>query len=176
MGDGRGFHAAWHAVIAAEAGFAAFLKALMVVGGLMLATLMVTEVVLRYWFEAPFIGAEETSILLGLWLYAFGMAYATRQNTHIAGGLLAILPLGGGVRKAIAALVMVICAVVSAIYAYYGFLHTLESFGSPRISPYLRWPYWIWAASLFVGFVLMTIYFVVGAFKAWRAAAPLNSE
>ena len=176
MDDGRGLRVAGDVVIAAEAGFAVVLKASMVATGLLLATMMVAEVILRYWVQAPFLGYEELSVLLGLWLYAVGMIYASRQNLHIAGGILAVLPIAPGVRKALKVLVMVVCVVVSAIYTYYGFMHTYETFGSTHTSSYLRWPYWIWTASLFAGFSLMTIYFVVGVFNAWRAPAPASDD
>ena len=176
MQRGRGLRMVLEAARAGEAWFAVLLRALMVATGLLLTALMVAEVFLRYVLESPFLGAEELSVLLGLWLFAAGMAYASRENVHIAGGVLAVLPIGPRARKALKILGMAVCVVVAAIYAYFGFTHTYETFGSTRISAYMRWPFWIWTASLFVGFALMTAYFVLGVARAWRMPAAESED
>lgn len=164
-----------HALRALDAGFATLLTSLMVGAGMLLAAFMVIEVVLRYVLNAPFIGAEEISVLLGLWIYAMGMAYASRQNTHIAGGILAVLNLSDTTRRGLGAFAMLVCVVVAGVYAYYSLLYTLETFGGTQISSYMRWPYWIWTSSLTVGFALMTVYFLVWTVRAWRLP-PANRE
>ena len=172
----RGLRTVLEAARRGEARFAVLLRALMVATGLLLTAMMVAEVFLRYVLESPFLGAEELSVLLGLWLFAAGMAYASRENVHIAGGVLAVLPIGARTRKALKILGMVVCVAVAAIYAYFGFTHTYETFGSSRISAYMRWPFWIWTASLFVGFALMTGYFALGVARAWRVPAAENED
>ena len=176
MRDRRGLRIVWETAVAGEAWFATLLKTLMVATGLLLTTMMVVEVFLRYVIESPFLGAEELSVLLGLWLFSVGMAYASRQNAHISGGILAVLPISPHMRKALKVLGMVVCVVISAIYAYFGFTHTYETFGSMRISAYMRWPFWIWTASLFAGFTLMTIYFVFAVFRVWRTPTTKGEE
>ena len=61
-----------HVLSRGEALLALVQRSLIIMVGFALAFLMVTEIVLRYWLETPFLGIEETSVLLGLWLYFLG--------------------------------------------------------------------------------------------------------
>ena len=47
-------------------------RALIIFFCLALAGLMVVQVILRYVFVAPFLGFEEVTVLLGLWIYFLG--------------------------------------------------------------------------------------------------------
>lgn len=176
MTEERPNHPARDALGALDEGFAGALRGLMVAAGLLLALFMVVEVVLRYVLESPFLGAEELSVLLGLWLYAIGMVYAARQNTHIAGGILTVLKLSDTVRRVAAVLSQLACVVVSGIYAYHSLMYSIETFGSTQVSSYLHWNYGIWTSSLTAGFVLMTVYFAVWAIKVWHLPLPSASQ
>lgn len=176
MNEKRPIRALWDFLDRVDSGFAAVLKTAMVVAGLLLAGLMVFEVILRYLLEVPFLGAEETSILLGLWLYAMGAVYAARLNAHIAGGILAVLKLSDRTRRIANVAALLVCVVVSGVYAYYSLAYTAETFASTQVSSYLHWPYGIWTLSLTVGFILMTLYFGVWIVKVWRAPPSPRME
>lgn len=53
-----------------------------------MATIVLAQVVLRYVFRAPFVWAEEASVFLMIWIAFVGAGLALREGAHIAMNLL----------------------------------------------------------------------------------------
>ncbi len=146
----------------------AILKAALIFVGLALAFLMVTQIVLRYWLMLPFLGIEEISVLLGLWLYFLGAALVTRENTHIKGGMADLVIKNPVVLEAVRFGGTLICLASSCFFAYIAVGYAQFMMSTNRTSAYLQWPTSIWVISMAVGFVLVAVYFLVHSVRQWR--------
>ena len=157
-----------------EEGFAWLQRAAIIVVGLGLAFLMVVQIVLRYGLEKPFLGIEETSVLLGLWLYFLGAAYVTRQEAHIKGGVASLVIKNPVTLEWIRLVGTLLCLAATCIFTYYAYNYAAFTFNIGRKSTYLSWPAIIWVASMLFGFVMMLFYFVLQAIRQWRAIRARN--
>ncbi|GGE72554.1 TRAP-type C4-dicarboxylate transport system permease small subunit [Paenalcaligenes hominis] len=59
-------------------------KALLVFFGLALTTIMIAQVILRYFFSSPIFWAEEISVQFLIFITVFGISYITQQKQHIS--------------------------------------------------------------------------------------------
>jgi TRAP-type C4-dicarboxylate transport system permease small subunit len=129
-----------------------------------LAGVMTLQVFLRYVVESSFLGIEEISALFGLWLYFLGMALVTARDLHIRGGLIAQALSPGG-RRALEIATLLLGAAI----CFYFFLLSLEYlvfiYEGNRRSTFLRWPSFIWSASLSLGLGLSALLSVLRAIR-----------
>jgi len=107
-----------------------------------MATIVLAQVVLRYVFRAPLVWAEEASVFLMIWIAFVGAGLALREGAHIAMTLLpARLPLLWS--RALLAVSGVAMIGFLAVVAWQGVL--LAAFVGDQPSPALRvpmvWPY-----------------------------------
>jgi len=156
-----------------ETGLSFLQRALIIVTALALSFLMVAEVILRYWLEMPFLGIEETSVLLGLWLYFLGAAYTTRQGSHIKGGIAALVLKNQKTLGAVRFGGSLLCTVAGVVFCYYATSYGMYIFSVHRESTYLSWPTIFWVSSMLAGFVLMTLYFLIEAMRRYRELRQL---
>jgi len=151
-----------------ELGLGHILEAGMVICGLSLALLMVAEVILRYWLELPFLGIEEVTVLLGLWLYFLSAAYVTREDAHIRGGIAELVIRNPVLLDGVRFTGTIVCLLASCVFFYYAVTYALFTISTNRASSYLRWPTGFWVASMAVGFVFIVLYFLLQAIRQWR--------
>lgn len=138
-------------------------RVLIALAGVTLATLMVVQTLIRYWFETPFLGIEETAVLLGLWLYFLGSSYATRIDAHIKGGVAGLFIKNPRILTAVKLGGTLVCLAISILFVAYAGAYLLSVWESGRRSTYLGWPTIIWVVSMVVGFVLMSSYLALQA-------------
>ena len=153
----------------AEAGLAWVQRAAMIVVSLSLAFLMVTQIVLRYGLEKPFLGIEETSVLLGLWLYFLGAAYVTRQEDHIRGGVASLVIKDKRSLARVRLAGTVLCIAATCLFTYYAYKYSAFTMKIGRKSSYLSWPSILWVSSMLSGFAMMLLYFTLQGLRQWRA-------
>lgn len=81
------------------------------------AVILVSEVVLRYAFNAPTIWAHETTVFLSGIAFIYGGLYCAARDRHIRVVLLydALPP---GARRALDVAISLVCAAASAMFAY----------------------------------------------------------
>jgi len=151
-----------------ETGLVMLQKTVVIVAALGLALVMVTQIILRYWLMRPFLGIEESTVLLGLWLYFIGAAYTTRQGRHIKGGIAALVLKNQKVLGAVEFGGSVLCLVGCIVFGYYALSYFTHMLSIQRVSTYLHWPTVIWVSSMLAGFVLMTLYFLIEAVRRWQ--------
>lgn len=154
-------------LVIAEHFLASILRASMIIAGLLLAFIMVIQIVLRYWIEAPFLGIEEVSVLFGLWLYFLSAAYVTREDSHIKGGIAELLIKNTRSRAGLRLAGTIICLLASIVFAYFAGKYALFTYSTTRASTYLGWHTGIWVTSMVIGFGLMVFYFLVQAILQW---------
>ena len=133
-----------------------------------LAGLMVFQIIMRYVFTMPFLGFEEVTVLLGLWIYFLGLVHVTRTREHISSGVLQLFVQSKAAHKALEIFKLVLCAASSLIFLYFAAQYWIKTAASGRSSTYLSWPMTIWITSMVVGFALATVLF---AMHLWRLAS-----
>lgn len=136
------------------------LRIIMFLSGLSLAVLMFIQVVMRA-LNSPFLGFEELTVLLGLWCYFSGIAYATRTRGHITGGIVNLVIKSERSKTKIRLVVDFTCSITAVYFVilalnYFGFVA-----GSERKSVAMEWPRYLWVASMVFGFTLTSLYFVL---------------
>ena len=148
-------------------------RALIIIVILSLALLMVVQIILRYGLEEPFLGIEETSVLLGLWFYFLGAAYVTREEAHIRGGVAGLVIKNPKTLAAIRLIGTLLCIAAIAMFTYYAYKYAAFTLKIGRNSSYLEWPTILWVASMLFGFIMMAFYFVLDAYRQSRALSAL---
>ncbi|MBM3491000.1 MAG: TRAP transporter small permease [Alphaproteobacteria bacterium] len=145
------------------------LRALCVTAAFALAFLMVAQIIMRYWLHKPFLGIEETSVLLGVWIYFLGAAYVTRLNGHMRGGVAQLIFKQARTLAIVHLFAEVVCLAVTLVFGYYISDYAIFTIQSNRRSTYLGWSSGFWVGSLWLGLILMAIYFALHIQRQWRA-------
>lgn len=133
---------------------------------------MFLQVVLRYVFASPFVGIEELSLLFGAWFYFLGIAYVTRKDEHIHGGILTMMVTRPNAVRTVRLAITVLGAAAGAVFAWYAIRYGLFELETGRRSSYMRWPKAWWSASLLVGFGLTAASMALHASRQWVELAP----
>ena len=143
------------------------IKGLMFFACTALAVLMFIQVIMRYVLSSPFVGIEEVSILLAVWIYFLGMGYATKMQEHIHGGILSLVVKDELVFKSVRLFGSVLCMIGACFFGYFASKYALKEIDRGRSSIVMQWPRGIWSSSMVVGFTLMVVYFCVQSFKEY---------
>ena len=143
---------------------------------LALAGLMVFQIIMRYVFVAPFLGFEEVTVLLGLWIYFLGLVHVTRTREHISSGVVQLFLESATARKALEVFKLALCTLGTAIFLYFSALYWLKTAESGRSSTYLSWPTTLWISSMVFGFAVATLLFVVQLWRAFSNGVPPGDE
>lgn len=125
---------------------------------LLLTGMMATAVFLRYVLDQSLPAIEESSILVGVWLYFVAMVAVTRERSHLTGGIVDLFDLSPRTRRNIKSFNDFIGLCVVCIFAYYAFKYIAFTMKINRVSTNLSWPTALWIASSIFGFSLMAIY------------------
>ena len=143
----------------AEARLAQVISVAMVISTMSLGFLMAAQVVMRYGLESPFLGIEELAPMLALWAYFLGMIYATRDQDHISGGIVALIIKNKTLIQTIRLAGSVACLLAVCVFGYFALKFALFNLDLGRKSVYMRWPKYIWDFSMVTGFALMGFYY-----------------
>ena len=152
------------------------LRGAMVFTGLGLAILMFTQVIMRYVLESPFAGIEEAAILLAVWVSFLGMGYATKQRSHIHGGIVGLIVSDSFKISLLRLFVSIICLITACVFGYFATKYGLFVIEKQRMSLYLQWPKGLWTASMVFGFLLMAGYFLLQAVKDLRETLVIKEQ
>jgi TRAP-type C4-dicarboxylate transport system permease small subunit len=135
------------------------IKIVIFVGMIAATGLTFFQSIFRHVGELNFPGANELILLSVVWVYFIGMAYGTLKNENIQGGmedLIKSIPL----RKALAVTSSFLSAGFAITATYYSTLLLKSSVSQGYESIYYGMPDYYWVSSLFVGFVLTSLFFV----------------
>jgi TRAP-type C4-dicarboxylate transport system permease small subunit len=133
----------------------------MVAASVSIVTLILVQVVLRYFFRMPIFGVEELACLFGFWLYFIGAANGSRESSHIKADILNVFVTNERVLNIAKAVIAFITLVLSGIFIEWTSSYVSWSFVTWERSPSLRIPMVCAQASLFVSSILMFFYFAV---------------
>ncbi|MGB1238079.1 MAG: TRAP transporter small permease [Pseudomonadales bacterium] len=135
----------------------------------LLAVSMFVQVILRYVFNNPFLGIEETSILLGVWVYFIGMALSIRRRESIHGGIVTLVISNLTAIRIIRLIGTVVCLCAVVIFGSMALDYVLFVAKVGKLSLYLGWPKALWPLSLALGFGGAIVYFVFQLYAEFRA-------
>jgi len=133
----------------------------LIVAGCMITVFVFIEVMLRYVFESPLFGIEELITVIAMWLYFIGASLGAYDRTHIKADVIHVWvksPRGMAIIHTVNSLVTVFLSAVMATWCYDYFIFGIKRWGA---TPALRLPLVIPQSAVFVGAILMTIYFFV---------------
>lgn len=139
----------------------------------LIVVLIVVQIFLRVVLQCPLFGVEEIALIAGMWLYLIGAAYCTRERSHIQASMVHLIfknPLHQAVIRCAASAVSVFLALVMTRWGYDFVAWGLEH---KSITPSLGIDYLVPQSALFVGAVLMALYFILELADNVRTAAGI---
>lgn len=143
---------------------------------LLLTGMMATAVFLRYVLDQSLPAIEESSILVGVWLYFIAIVSVTRERSHLTGGIVDLFDLSPRTRRNIKSFNDLIGLCVVTIFAYYAFKYLAFTMKINRVSTNLSWPTALWVFSAVFGFCLMAIYKIRDLFRHDDTYTPYDNK
>ncbi len=137
------------------------LRFIMISSAISLSLLMFFQVILRYMFDSPFTGIEEVALLLGVWVYFSGMAYATKTKEHITGGVIHLIVTNPKFIELIKLFGYLVSLSALMFFSYLAMEYVMKIYDRGRLSTNLAWPRWLWSSSMVFGFVLSSLYLLL---------------
>lgn len=125
---------------------------------IVVALLMITEIIARYFFSHAFRGLPEIYLLLVMWLYMLGAGLASANNSHLRIGILDHLirsPRGRRLQKIV---VTGLTLVITLYFIWWAIGLILWAFERPQTTPILLLPWLTSQASILVASLLVTAY------------------
>lgn len=168
--------ASYSLLINIESYFSLLIKSLMLFACIALSLLMFLQVIMRYVLESPFVGIEEMSILLAVWIYFLGMGYATKMQEHIHGGILSLVVTDPVIFKAVRLFGSILCMFAACVFGYFACKYALKEIDRGRSSIVMQWPRGIWSSSMVIGFIMMVLYFLLQSLKEWQQIVQLQRQ
>ena len=153
----------WHGVVRLQRWF-------IITAGCVITVLVFIEVMLRYVFESPLFGIEELIVVIAMWLYFIGASLGAYDRTHIKADVIHVWvksARGMAIIHTINSVITVTLSAIMAVWCYDYFIFGIEMGGA---TPALRLPLVIPQSAVFVGAILMTIYFFVELVDNFRNA------
>jgi len=135
-------------------------KIFMLVAGSIITVLVFVEVVLRYVLGSPLFGVEELICLIAMWLYFIGASYGAYERSHIKAELIHIWfkkPRTYALIKAISSLITFILSIIMISWTYPYFIWGITK---GETSQALLIPMVLSQSAIFVGAILMSLYFL----------------
>ena len=142
----------------------------LIIAGCLITVLVFIEVMLRYVFESPLFGIEELIVFIAMWLYFIGAALGAHDRSHIKADVIHVWvksPRGMAIIHTINSVITVTLSAIMASWCYDYFLFGIQKGGQ---SPALRIPLVLPQSAVFVGAILMTLYFFVELVDNFRNA------
>ena len=132
------------------------------------------EVLMRYWFNAPTIWADEVSRILQLWVVFLAGAYVLKQRQMITVTVLLRDPTS--LRRRLAeTLAIVVLAVFMGVVVYYGFQLWLKAtLAGHTTDSYLAAPLWLTRAPVWLGGALLLLQGLVQLIRVWTEDLPAD--
>ncbi|MCT1901905.1 TRAP transporter small permease [Oceanobacillus sojae] len=118
---------------------------------------MFVQIIFRYFFQSPFMWAEEIARLLFVWIVYLGVPVAIKRHANIAVDYF-IQYLPEQFNKRLKVVLYIIAAVFSLIIAYFGLLMIIQNMHmSIRTLPISQA---VWYLPIVLGFLMMAINFI----------------
>jgi len=145
-------------------------RASLVVLSIYLTILVLVQVVIRYFLQIPFVGGqvEELTLYVIFWFYFLGAVYSTYNRTYIKGGVIEALFKKPRVQGYFHVGTAAIPLAISCLFAVWGYQEFLWNLEVNKRTIMLFLPQAFSYLSIFVGFALMSLYFLTGLIESVR--------
>ncbi len=146
-------------------------NAIMITSTIILVTLVLTQVALRYIFKMPLMGVEELATMTGFWMYMMGSASGARERNHIRADLIHSVMKNERAYRMIQTVVTLITFILACVMTNWCWNYITWSIKSWERSPALMIPMVYSQMSLLVSAALMAFYFFIELLDNIRQAA-----
>jgi TRAP-type C4-dicarboxylate transport system permease small subunit len=148
----------------------------LVVLSMYLTLLVVIQVIVRYFLRIPFVGGilEELCIFVIFWFYFLGAVYSTYNRTYIQGGVVETFFKNSRVQGYFKVGKALICLATSCLFAVWGYSDFLWNLKVNRITMMLFLPEAFSYLSIFVGFAMMSLYFLTESIESVRGVLRIR--
>lgn len=136
-------------------------KLILVVSSIGFTSLVIMEIVFRYFLFLPLHGIEELATYLAVWTYFIGGSHGAYERSHISASLLDMLVKHDLVIGIIDFLVKAITALTAGWMTVWAVQYLLWSIERRPHSLELQMPLYFVHAAMAAGLALMTFYFLV---------------
>lgn len=144
-------------------------RAVLVVGCLYTSSLIVVEVICRYFLHLSLLWVEELTLYIVFWFYLMGATLVTHDRTHIKGGAVhMILRNKPKTLDSFRLGVTLLSLGLSFLFIFWGYETFIYTLGVGRTTVHLYLPAAYAQLSLVPGFALMTVYFLAEAIDLIR--------
>ncbi len=150
--------------------FVAVAASLFIVGG------VCATAILRYVFKTSLFGLDELILIAAFWMYFIGASFASSRKQHISAEIVSVYCPNRIVREVIGMVAETITLSLSVLYTYWGGQFIYWSITEGGVTPVFRLPLAISQVSIFVGFTLMTWYFLFHLVNRVRALNQNESK
>ena len=137
-----------------------FQKGFIIIAGCVVTVLIFIEVMLRYVFGSPLFGVEELITMIAMWMYFLGASYGAYERSHIKAELVHLWfkkPRSLAVINSIGSLITVALSLIMVSWSYPYFVWGIQE---GEMSQALLLPMVLSQSAVFVGAILMSIYFI----------------
>ena len=155
-----------------------FLRAALIGLSLLFIVLIVAEVIFRYFLNMPLMFVEELCVYFIFWMYMLGAAYGTYERTHIKGEVIGLFFKNPKIIVSFRIAISLFCFALSCLMTIWGYQSFVWDLDAHTETQMLFLPLAYARLSIFVGFALMSIYFLVESvdvFRAFLTKRSLNS-
>jgi TRAP-type C4-dicarboxylate transport system permease small subunit len=144
-----------------------FLQIGLIISGVLVACITFAAVIARA-MNINLLGYEEILIICAFWLYMFGTAYGSYEDSHIKADILVVM-MREGIRKDIVAIIRntlsVVLGIIFLLWALQLFFWTVEN---GQQTPVWRIPVTISQSSILFGLTVASFYHIVYLYKEIR--------
>ena len=127
----------------------------------LVAIFVTLEAILRYVFSTSIFGLEEFTLIIAVYAYFVGSAYASKDNAQIRVNIIDLVPMPSRARQVINIAMGFIAFIVCSIFAYFAFGYCQWLLAADLIISPLEWPLFVAAFSILLGMGLMGVHHLV---------------
>ncbi len=132
-----------------------------VITGSVVTLIVFLETAFRLFDFLNFNGYEEILIMVAFWLYMLGCAHGSYEKSQIKADILEVMMKESAFKNFLRVLREILTVALSAVFTVWAFNLITYAIGVHTTTPVYRIPMTIGYASIFVGLLLSTFYFVV---------------
>lgn len=133
----------------------------MVTCSLTVTGIIFLAVLLRYVFHSDLYGYEEIVVIFAFWLYFIGGSYGSYTRTHITADVVSVYVPDGKLKGFLCVTSSLITFLWSSFMAYWGFDFFMYGITEGAVTPVWRLPMAISYSGVFLGLLMMSVYFLV---------------
>jgi len=117
--------------------------------------------ILRYVFKTSLFGLEELILIAAFWMYFMGASYAASRKQHISAEIVSVYCKNRKTREIMILIAEFITLALSLLYTSWGAYFAYWGITEGGVTPVYQLPIAVSQFAIFLGFVLMTWYFLI---------------